>query len=917
MNQNINYLFKKLDSISSPKVRNVSTGYISAILFLAGFGVLPKVLTFLVGCVPLGLLLAWQVNREQTKSTVFVANVFYSCLLTFTLVLSAETLAEYRLLLMFALSASGLLVFFGHRLGATSENKIQYDPQASLDGITLDGGLSDFGMDSLGDDITFTGGDYGRTNEESIPDDRPGDSDDMLLDSTMSDLSSRYEIVSELGKGGMGEVLLATDKRLDRKVAIKRILQGQSRTAAETFLAEAQTVAKLNHPNIVQVYDYGVDRSGPYIVMEYVDGGSLLELSRTEKIELDRVVEIISNLCDGLSNAHAEGIIHRDIKPGNILLSRQGTPKLSDFGLATSQAALMANSAAIVGTLDFMAPEQRTAAIDTDHRSDIYSLGATMYQLITGRSPKLIKLDEIPKQLHDTIVSCLEDRKVDRFQSVDEFKQALMASFNATMAIDREFADGECPECGIINKVESTFCRHCGSQLSYDCLKCGELTAVWDKICNSCGANQHLLIQDLRGKQIVERQECDSLLNKCRFAQSHKLADKIRDSSLPQLPVQTWYDQFIKKLERRKKAELDRAKELVVESNCHQIAYDYESAIQCLELIPEPIRHLAAEGDLEINSVLKTLVEKKERLKELEAEVKEAVTAGRLNGLLPIFDELLELRPDRPSVIAYREKLLARHTALLQKRESAADAAVHAFNNQLYANALKLLESIPQEAKSDEDIHLEKECKRLIGEIDILRNDIADRVKAEEFYGLLELVESCLALDSKQQDLQKVKIDLLAFEDKVSRRVATAEQHIRQLLPKLAFEDAQQIIQRLPPQEHSEIFCEYLQRFEELIPLQKAAVEQLRFCQERQTNRLDRRVVQRYEIALAKSDLSDPRLKAFHAEMAGIKKRRNSIWLALLVAGMGLAGVYVIYEQFLQDDLADRNAKPPAISTDE
>ena len=125
MNQHLSYLFEKLDSISSLKVRNVSTGYISVILLLAGFGVLPKVLTFLVGCVPLGLLLAWQVNREHTKSIVFVANVFYSCLLTFTLILSGETLSEYRLLLLVALSASGLLVVLGHRLGATSKDEIQ------------------------------------------------------------------------------------------------------------------------------------------------------------------------------------------------------------------------------------------------------------------------------------------------------------------------------------------------------------------------------------------------------------------------------------------------------------------------------------------------------------------------------------------------------------------------------------------------------------------------------------------------------------------------------------------------------------------------------------------------------------------------------------------------------------------------
>ena len=136
------------------------------------------------------------------------------------------------------------------------------------------------------------------------------------------DLSSRYKIEKRLGKGGMGEVLLATDTRLDRKVAIKRIRgdAGSSKAVVARFLTEAKSVAALNHHNIVQIHDYGRDEEGPFLIMEYLAGGTLLDRCKEGPIDLGEAIELACQLCNGLGRAHDAGIIHRDIKPANVII---------------------------------------------------------------------------------------------------------------------------------------------------------------------------------------------------------------------------------------------------------------------------------------------------------------------------------------------------------------------------------------------------------------------------------------------------------------------------------------------------------------------------------------------------------------------------------------------------------------------
>ncbi|HIL99016.1 MAG TPA: serine/threonine protein kinase, partial [Pseudomonadales bacterium] len=282
----------------------------------------------------------------------------------------------------------------------TFSGEEQQDPaeQSLGDGHTMGG---DTAAHSLGDQSTF-----GDANV-----------DDELFDDGMKleDLSERYTEEGVLGKGGMGEVILATDTRLNRKVAIKRILgkAARSKTAVQRFLTEAQSMAELSHTNIVQIYDYGRATDGPFLIMECVRGGSLLEKCKAGPIELDEAVNIFGQLCDGLAKAHAENIIHRDVKPANILMTEDGIPKLTDFGLAKDDTADtgMTMEGAVIGTLDFMSPEQRQAAELTDHRSDIWSLAATFYQMLTGKSPKIIRFSDVPTQLQDALGKALEESK--------------------------------------------------------------------------------------------------------------------------------------------------------------------------------------------------------------------------------------------------------------------------------------------------------------------------------------------------------------------------------------------------------------------------------------------------------------------------------------------------------------------------
>jgi eukaryotic-like serine/threonine-protein kinase len=212
------------------------------------------------------------------------------------------------------------------------------------------------------------------------------------FDETMEvvDLESRWKLGKVLGKGAMGEVLLVTDTRLERNVAVKRMLGSEvtNATSVQRFLTEAKSIAALNHPSIVQIYDYGQTKDGPYLIMEYVEGGSLADRCAAGRVGKVEAISLVSQLCSALVAAHTASIIHRDIKPANVLLTKDGIPKLTDFGLAKPIAADTSMTAAgsVLGTPKYMSPEQ-VRGRPVDHRSDLFSLGIVLYEMLTGTTP--------------------------------------------------------------------------------------------------------------------------------------------------------------------------------------------------------------------------------------------------------------------------------------------------------------------------------------------------------------------------------------------------------------------------------------------------------------------------------------------------------------------------------------------------
>jgi serine/threonine protein kinase len=203
-----------------------------------------------------------------------------------------------------------------------------------------------------------------------------------------------YLIQDQIGQGGMGAVFLAVHQTLGRKVAIKVLppAVADDRVALERFLREARTAAALDHPNIVKLFDVCKQADLRYLVMEFVDGQTLEQVVRAGGIAPSRAVGYIAQAAAGLQHAHEKGFIHRDIKPANLMLTADGTVKILDMGLARpvgSSAGLteQLDLGAVVGTADYVAPEQAMNLPGLDIRADIYSLGVTFYALVTGRPP--------------------------------------------------------------------------------------------------------------------------------------------------------------------------------------------------------------------------------------------------------------------------------------------------------------------------------------------------------------------------------------------------------------------------------------------------------------------------------------------------------------------------------------------------
>ncbi len=240
------------------------------------------------------------------------------------------------------------------------------------------------------------------------------------------EIAGRYRLDSRLGFGGMSTVHLALDMRLERQVAVKLLAEHLADDPAfvSRFQREAQAAARLVHPNVVQVFDSGRDeRTGQYfIVMEYIEGASCAEILRDQGwVEVDEALAIIEQACEGLHYAHRHGVVHRDVKPGNLLRAREGEVKLADFGIAkATEQSSITQIGSVLGTAAYLAPEQARGE-EAGPSADLYALGVVTYQLISGRLPyeatsltelALKQQQEQPATL-DTIVAAVNPELAD------------------------------------------------------------------------------------------------------------------------------------------------------------------------------------------------------------------------------------------------------------------------------------------------------------------------------------------------------------------------------------------------------------------------------------------------------------------------------------------------------------------------
>jgi eukaryotic-like serine/threonine-protein kinase len=263
----------------------------------------------------------------------------------------------------------------------------------------------------------------------------------------------RFELLQVIGEGGMGQVILARDCELTRQVAIKLLKEryASDEQIRRRFLREAQTASILSHPNIATIYEIGEINGIPYIVMEYVRGRTLAALARKHPLPVAEIVQIGLQVAQALAEAHQAGIVHRDIKSSNILLSERGQIKVLDFGLAKAWSLAQPVAAAItepgmlMGTVTYMSPEQAAGKEALDHRTDIFSLGVVMYEISTGKLPfdgrtylEIIEavtkheplpphlvVPNIPEKLSQIIMQMLAKHREDRFATADEVAQAL------------------------------------------------------------------------------------------------------------------------------------------------------------------------------------------------------------------------------------------------------------------------------------------------------------------------------------------------------------------------------------------------------------------------------------------------------------------------------------------------------------
>lgn len=572
----------------------------------------------------------------------------------------------------------------------------------------------------------------------------------------------RFDIdPTPIGSGGMGNVHRAHDKKMGRDVALKFLKSelAQKPQALARFRTEARAQARLNHANIVRIYDFFRNDDGFFISMELVDGKTLAETLRTHApLAEAEVAKLGILICKALHAAHSAKLIHRDIKPANILLEKGRIPKLTDFGLARLQEAdhSQTKSGAVLGTIHYMPPEQLRNSADVDERSDVWSLAATLYEAATGDSPRIMRAERIPESLRPVLLNALELDRGQRTQSAKQFGaelQSVLAALGGEPDVDSKTPpalpdEGRCPECGIDNPLDPKFCRGCGHALREPCLECEHDLMVWDRFCPECGSDRAAAVEQKSGELDLVREQVEQLREEYKHNDALALLGKHSSWQHPRFTdFADWAKETTGKL-KGEQADLDRRRETAITDARESIQQgEYRRALEILEKVPAPLRNKPAE------KVANEARKRAEECETLEREIRAAIDQDDFEDLLPQAERLLKLQPRSKSARALHDRIQAEW----EKRGERALAIARRFAKAgEYAKAVQLIEEIPEPLRGEQSRRLRDEYSSRAVEVEKLRRQLAKPIARKGAHrALLPKLERLRELQPEAEDVKR------------------------------------------------------------------------------------------------------------------------------------------------------------------